>query len=116
MFDARLLKSEGKKESIDDTVNNIHSPRRKKLVAGRVASKSASIGSGRVKVEEVVVSMNNLIRAKGEGKIKDKRIGEEGGKSRRVGGEIQSCSFINLRKVGPLRRNRTSDRYKGQIC
>lgn len=111
MFDARLLKSEGKKESIDDTVNNIHSPRRKKLVAGRVA-----IGSGRVKVEEVVVSMNNLIRAKGERKIKDKRIGEEGGKSRRVGGEIQSCSFINLRKVGPLRRNRTSDRYKGQIC
>lgn len=77
MFDARLLKSEGKKESIDDTVNNIHSPRRKKLVAGRVASKSASIGSGRVKVEEVVVSMNNLIRAKGERKIKDKRIGEE---------------------------------------
>lgn len=72
MFDARLLKSEGKKESIDDTVNNIHSPRRKKLVAGRVA-----IGSGRVKVEEVVVSMNNLIRAKGERKIKDKRIGEE---------------------------------------
>lgn len=111
MFDARLLKSEGKKESIDDTVNNIHSPRRKKLVARRVA-----IGSGRVKVEEVVVSMNNLIRAKGERKIKDKRIGEEGGKSRRVGGEIQSCSFINLRKVGPLRRNRTSDRYKGQIC
>lgn len=112
MFDARLLKSEGKKESIDDTVNNIHSPRRKKLVAGRVAS----IGSGRVKVEEAMVSMNNLIRAKGERKIKDKRIGEEGGKSRRVGGEIQSCSFINLRKVGPLRRNRTSDRYKGQIC
>lgn len=112
MFDARLLKSEGKKESIDDTVNNIHSPLRKKLVAGRVAS----IGSGRVKVEEVVVSMNNLIRAKEERKIKDKRIGEEGGKSRRVGGEIQSCSFINLRKVGPLRRNRTSDRYKGQIC
>lgn len=73
MFDARLLKSEGKKESIDDTVNNIHSPRRKKLVAGRVAS----IGSGRVKVEEVVVSMNNLIRAKEERKIKDKRIGEE---------------------------------------
>lgn len=72
MFDARLLKSEGKKESIDDTVNNIHSPRRKKLVAGRVA-----IGSGRVKVEEAVVSMNNLIRAKGERKIKDKRIGEE---------------------------------------
>lgn len=72
MFDARLLKSEGKKESIDDTVNNIHSPRRKKLVARRVA-----IGSGRVKVEEVVVSMNNLIRAKGERKIKDKRIGEE---------------------------------------
>lgn len=72
MFDACLLKSEGKKESIDDTVNNIHSPRRKKLVAGRVA-----IGSGRVKVEEVVVSMNNLIRAKGERKIKDKRIGEE---------------------------------------
>lgn len=72
MFDARLLKSEGKKESIDDTVNNIHSPRRKKLVAGHVA-----IGSGRVKVEEVVVSMNNLIRAKGERKIKDKRIGEE---------------------------------------
>lgn len=71
MFDARLLKSEGKKESIDDTVNNIHSPRRKKLVAGRVA-----FGSGRVKVEEVV-SMNNLIRAKGERKIKDKRIGEE---------------------------------------
>lgn len=28
-------------------------------------------------MEEVVVSMNNLIRAKGERKIKDKRIGEE---------------------------------------
>lgn len=43
--------------------------------------------------------MNNLIQGK-----QDKRQTKRGGERINRVGEIQSCSFINLRKVGPLRR------------